>query len=96
MSLMPYPAARPDLIFRPLAGDWIVLDQAGRRLHVMNLTAALVWGHIDGTRSVSDLGDVVWNAFGAPPGRARVTHEVEQVLRDFEERGLLEAQGTLQ
>ena len=94
--VVPPPAARADLVFRPLADEWVILDPVGRRLHVMNLTAALIWGHIDGSRSSSELVEVVWNAFGQFPDRLRVANEVEEVLSDFARRGLLEERGTIQ
>lgn len=90
------PVPRSDLVFRPLADEWVVLDPAGKRLHVLNLTAALVWGHLDGRRSTEDLAALVWEAYGRSPDRTRVAHEVETVLRDFEHHGLLELRGTLQ
>jgi len=62
----------------------------------MNLTAALVWGHVDGKRTLDELTSVVWNAYGQTPDPERIALEVRQVLRDFETRGLLEPQGTLQ
>lgn len=91
-----YPAARSDLVFRPLADEWVILDPQGRRLHVLNLTAALVWGHIDGTRTPDELAALVWDAYGRSPDRNRVLAEVTEVLNDFRGRGLLEHRGRIQ
>ena len=90
------PAVRADLVFRPLAHEWVVLDPRGKRLHVLNLTAALVWGHLDGQRSTEQLVDLVLGAFEEAPEREDVAREVTGVLHDFASRGLLEPGVTIQ
>ena len=77
------------MVFRPLAGEWVVFDPDGRRLHVMNLTAALVWSFCDGRRSREEIVREVREAFPEPPDRAAVESDVIEALRAFRSKDLL-------
>lgn len=83
------PVARSDLVFRELADEWVLFDPEGRRLHVMNLTAALVWTHLDGERSLPEIVDAVRGAFGDPPPEDAVEADVREALETFASKGLL-------
>ena len=37
------PKGRSEVIFRPLDDSWVLFDPRSERVHVLNLTAALVW-----------------------------------------------------
>lgn len=84
-----HPRVRDDAVFRPLAGEWVVFDPGGRRLHVMNLTAALVWSFCDGARSRDEIVREVRQAFPEPPDRESVERDVDEALATFGEKGLL-------
>ena len=47
----------------------IVLADAGE-VAVLNASGTLLWGWIDGTRSVGQLAEALGNAFGISPARA--------------------------
>lgn len=83
------PIGRADVVFRPLADEWVLFDPAAHRLHVLNLTAALVWTHCDGTLDVEGLAAEVGNAFDDPPPPEQILREVEGALRRFRAEGLL-------
>lgn len=68
----------------------MVFDPDGRRLHVMNLTAALVWSFCDGSRSTEEIVREVRDAFPEPPDTARVKADVMEALRSFGEKDLLQ------
>lgn len=87
------PRVRDDAVFRPLAGEWVVFDPEGRRLHVMNLTAALVWSFCDGTRTRDEIARDVREAFPEPPDAERVEQDVDEALDVFREKGLLQGSG---
>lgn len=84
------PATRSDLVFRELADEWVLFDPDGRRLHVMNLTAALVWSHCTGERSFEEIVSAVQEAFDDPPPADRVEADVRETLETFVGKGLLE------
>ena len=84
------PVARQDVVFRPLADEWVLFDPTAHRLHVLNLTAALVWTHCDGSLDVERLANEVGSAFEGPPPPDRLLREVEGVLERFRAEGLLE------
>ena len=86
------PAARPPerrghLIVRPLADEWVVFDPPNRRLHVLNLTAALLWDLIDGHRTRDDLARDLCAAYDDPPGFDQAGQAVDRTLADFRQRG---------
>lgn len=56
------PKAREDVVFRPLADEWVLFDPRRHLLHVLNLTAALVWSHCDGETSVEALVEALESA----------------------------------
>lgn len=53
---MSHPRARSkELLLQPTGDDLVVFDQERNIAHTLNRTAALVFEHADGTRSVADL-----------------------------------------
>ena len=83
------PVARDDVVFRPLADEFVLFDPTAHRLHVLNLTAALVWTHADGSLDVDGLAAEVGGAFDDPPPPDQVVREVQEVLELFRGEGLL-------
>ena len=81
MSAMP--KAREDVVFRPLADEWVLFDPLRHQLHVLNLTAALVWAHCDGETSLEALVEEVESAFTDPPARGDLARDVDEALQRF-------------
>ena len=82
-------ARRAGLLIRKLPGELIVYDRVEHRAHCLNRTAATVFRHADGTRTVADLARLVDPGAGAGP----VAEEVVTVaLTRLAEAGLLESQ----
>lgn len=86
---VPPPRRRNGLVFRPLAQEWVVFDPSHQRLHVLNLTAALVWNQMDGVQDVSALTREVWDAFARKPDLERVRTDVEVAIKELGDKGLL-------
>lgn len=84
------PRSRDDVVFRELADDWVLFDPDSRRLHVLNLTAALVWSHCTGEHGVDEITRRVRRAFDDPPDPEDVAEDVREALRSFVRQGLLE------
>ena len=61
------PHARPDVLFRRVGEDWVLFDSSGQQLHVMNLTAALVWSYCTGEHPVRTIEAEVSGAFPDSP-----------------------------
>jgi coenzyme PQQ synthesis protein D (PqqD) len=57
-DLMPC-ARHEDLLTEEIDGEVLVYDQRTHAGHRLNPTAAVVWRHLDGTRTVSDLVEVL-------------------------------------
>ncbi len=81
------PVARRDgLLIRELPGEVLVYDRERHRAHCLNQTAAFVFRHADGTRTVADLARVLAPE-AAPAAGASV---VAMALDQLAEAGLLE------
>ncbi|MEX0690532.1 MAG: PqqD family protein [Gemmatimonadales bacterium] len=82
------PRARPDVVFRRLADDeWALFDPAANRVHALNLSAAIVWEHCDGSLDVAGLANVVRASFPQPPSTAEA--DVRSVLQRLTDEGLV-------
>lgn len=84
------PKVRDGLLFRPLDEEWVVYDPSGQQLHVLNLTAALVWQCCNGDLSVDEIVDTVREAFDKPTEREQVERDVLGTVDEFAKKGLLE------
>ncbi len=82
------PVARRDgLLTRELKDELLVYERDEHRAHCLNRTAAVVFRHADGTRTVSDLALLL-----APEGdRAAGESVVAEALARLAEAGLLES-----
>jgi hypothetical protein len=82
------PKARDDVVFRQLDEEWVLFDPVANRLHVLNLTAALIWTHLTGDMTVGQLAEAVRSAFGHASS-ADLSKDVEQAVSRFSAEGLL-------
>ena len=82
------PSARQDVDFRHVGGDWVLFDPVSQRIHVLDVTAALVWSYCTGEMDVSAMEREIRNAFG-PALAAGRDPGVRKALADFEEADLL-------
>jgi hypothetical protein len=62
-------ARRKDLIINHLDDETLVYDLRTDRAFCLNSTAALVWQHCDGRRSVRDLGELLSGNLSTPAGQ---------------------------
>ncbi len=82
--------SRSDVIFRPLDDSWVLFDSSSEQLHVLNLSAALVWAHLDGKTSLDGIAEAVGSAFNPPLTSSHVKTDVQAVLTRFRDAGLLD------
>lgn len=83
------PAARPDVVFRAMAREWVIYDPDTRKLHVLNLTAALVWSFCDGSHDREEITRSVRETLEDPPDEETVRTDVAEALDTFRQEGLL-------
>lgn len=82
------PKARDDVVFRQLDEEWVLFDPVANRLHVLNLTAALIWTHLTGDMTVSELAEALRSAFD-DAASTDLTKDVDQAVSRFSAEGLL-------
>jgi hypothetical protein len=82
------PRARPDVVFRQLDDEWVIYDPVTNRLHALNLTAALVWEHCTGERTVAEIAGEVLGAFEPAPDPQAVQRDVSDTVQRLLGEGL--------
>jgi len=89
-GLSELPKTRTDVIFRQLDDDWVLFDPRSDQLHVLNLSAAVVWAHCDGLTDLDALAGALIGAFEADLSHAQARLDAEAAVARFREAGLLE------
>lgn len=79
-------ARRQDLLIEELAGELLIYDVAKSKAHCLNQSAAAIWKHCDGARSIADLARHLCAGLAQGDGEQLVRLGLERLRR----RGLLE------
>ena len=87
------PEARDDVVFRTLADEWVLYDPKTNQVHVLNLSAALVWSSCDGKRTVPEIVQDVAASFPDKPSPDSVADDVVTAIQQFVQEGLLIGDG---
>lgn len=77
----------PDVVFRKIADEFVLVPIRQKAVDLksiftLNDTAALVWGLVDGTRTVSDIKDRIVDEFLVDPSLAQ--SDVAAILSQLE------------
>ncbi len=83
------PTAREDVVFRQLDDEWVLYDPSANKLHVLNLTAALVWTHLNGETATPDIAEAIQGAFAPSDVPSDVVADVDSAIFRFRTEGLL-------
>ncbi len=86
---MNQPAARSDVLLRPMGAEWVLYDPDSRRIHVLNLSAALTWSALDGERTLEAVAEEICTEMAEVPDQERVLDDVRAAVERFREEGLL-------
>ena len=81
--------ARDDVVSRQVDDEWVLYDPVSEKMHVLNVTASLVWNQLDGTQTLDELAALTREAFEQPPAVEVVARDVRAVLQQFASEGLL-------
>ena len=80
------PMGRADIVFRRVGEEWLLFDADRQVIHVLNLTAALIWSLCDGRTTALEIAREVEKAFGDASAGDAVSDAIER----FRAEGLLE------
>jgi PqqD family protein of HPr-rel-A system len=86
-----HPRARDDVLFRQVDDEWVVFDPAANELHVLNLSAALIWSHCTGDHTPEAIAEALQEAYDIETEQAAA--DVRETLERFREAGLLDLSG---
>lgn len=81
------PVRRPDVWLRKTDREIAVYDPLGNRIHLLNDTALAIWELCDGETTPAEMIAAICELCGMH--RDIVTEDVERVLSDFDELGLV-------
>lgn len=84
------PRGREDVVFRQLADDWVLFDPTANQIHVLNLSAALVWTSCTGELSVAEIAGAVAESYQGDSDPAQIKDDVAGAIDRFTSEGLLE------
>ncbi len=84
------PKARDDVVFRQLDEEWVLFDPRDNKMHVLNLTASLVWAHCSGSLTLGEIAGEVREAFTESAPADTLEQDVEGVVSEFARAGLLQ------
>lgn len=83
------PKKRDDVSARVIAGETVVLDRDGGKVHQLNATASYVWERCDGRANPIEIAQELSEEYDVEPGQA--ARDVATLVGQFRELGLLES-----
>jgi len=89
MAAVDIPRARKDLVLQEVGKEGLLYDRDGELIHILNVTALQIWKACDGERDLSGLEMIIRERFNGLDGHD-VRSDIESLLTQFDERGLLE------
>lgn len=92
-TVMGCPRARTDLVLQEVGAEGMLYDRTGERIHILNVTALAIWKVCDGSRGVEAIETAIRRRFSRLDGHD-IRNDIEKLLTEFEERGLLESADT--
>jgi hypothetical protein len=83
------PLHRNDVLVNQLGEQIVLYSAQGQAIHVLNVTAGLIWALCDGEHSIQDMERAVQSSFAVPEGHD-VRADVQRILEEFSSKGLLQ------
>lgn len=82
------PKRKDSLVLEEMDDDIMLADFTGSQIHTLNPTAAAIWEMCDGEHTLEQIAGELADHYGI--GVEAVLQDVEKVVGDFSEKGLLE------
>lgn len=78
------PTRNPELIWRPVDGELVIVRPSDGQIRVLNGVGALVWQSMDGHRTVGDLADLVCAEYkvSLPQAEEDILHFLQPLAED--------------
>lgn len=76
------PQARTEnILIQPIDAEVILYDEKSQKAHQLNQTAAFVWQHCDGTRTVAELASLLHREMDLPEDQQLVQLALDQLQK---------------
>jgi len=82
------PVQKEGVDARKVGDEWLLYDAQDGSIHVVNATAARVWGLCDGAHSVAEMEQALRDAYADAQG-SPVGDHVEAVVKQFSDLGII-------
>ena len=82
------PTRRPEVAWRVIEGEAVVVDPRAGITYPLNTVATRCWEMADGSRPVATIISAVIEEFDAP--EEQIKQDVEGFIQDLQSKGLLE------
>ena len=83
------PSRKPDLLWRNVDGEIVILSTDSRNLQVFNEVGSRIWSLLDGVRTVSAIAEVICTEYGVQ--RETVERDILAYLEQLKKLGLVNA-----
>lgn len=87
------PRGREDLALHEVGREGLLYDREGELVHILNVTALAIWRLCDGNQDVDRIEGALRAKFSDLDGHD-VRGDIERILNQFGERGLLAGEGS--
>jgi PqqD family protein of HPr-rel-A system len=81
---------KPGFSRKELGSDTMLYSQESEAVHILNATSAFIWESLERPHTAAELEGAIRSNFEIPED-ADVRQDLEQVLAEFKEKGLVEA-----
>ena len=87
VTLPPYPRRVDAILDYEVQRDLALYDPRSDIVHMLNLTASIVWDLCDGTRSVQQIAQELAEIYGMDAPRLET--DVRQIIAEFHDTGVI-------
>ena len=78
----------PSAAFRTVENEAVIITPSEGIIRVLNGVGTLIWQHLDGTRSLSEICDIICGEFDIGPEDA--ANDLSEFIEDLEKKKLIE------
>jgi len=87
MDIKYIPKRRTDIISQDIDRESLILDSNGGVIHQLNPTASMIWQNCDGSKSISDIANILAENYLI--GEDVAIKDVLETIISFQEKSLL-------
>ena len=79
---------RQGISSRKLGPELMLYDQHNDKVHVLNETGSLIWGFVDGKKSLPEINNIFAEQFPDSP-REQLNRDIQEIIRKLAQEKLI-------